>query len=145
MRRKLAAGNWKMNGLGASLAEAIALAAAHPSPGIDVVICPPATLLAPAARALSGSAIALGGQDCHTAASGAHTGDISAAMLGDAGARYAILGHSERRTDHGEIDALVRAKAEAALSAGLIAIVCIGETLAEPAADVSLARSTGGN
>jgi len=130
-RRKIAAGNWKMNGLGASLAEARALAIAHPAPGVDILLCPPATLLHRLSEALSGSAIGLGGQDCHAAEKGAHTGDISAAMLADAGARHVILGHSERRADHGETSAQVAAKAQAAQGAGLVAVVCIGETLAE--------------
>ena len=129
--QKLAAGNWKMNGLAASLAEVGALTAAHPSPTCEMLLCPPATLLAQMAWAAKGSALALGGQDCHPDAGGAHTGDISAAMLSDAGAAYVILGHSERRADHGESDALVRAKAAAALAAGLVAIVCIGETEAQ--------------
>ncbi len=131
MRRKLAAGNWKMNGTGAALAELKALARTIGTPGCDVLICPPATLLHRAAQTAQGSAIAIGGQDCHTANNGAHTGDISAAMLADAGASHVILGHSERRADHGETDAQVRIKAQAAISAGLIAIVCVGETLAQ--------------
>ncbi len=120
-----------MNGLAASLAEVGALTAAHPSPTCEMLLCPPATLLAQMAWAAKGSVLALGGQDCHPDAGGAHTGDISAAMLSDAGAAYVILGHSERRADHGESDALVRAKAAAALAAGLVAIVCIGETEAQ--------------
>jgi triosephosphate isomerase len=136
--RKLAAGNWKMNGLSAHLPEVTALIAAHPAPRCDVLLCPPATLLAPMARAAAGR-IALGGQDCHPKPQGAHTGDVSAAMLADAGARYVILGHSERRADHGETDALVRAKAEAAWAAGLTAIVCIGETEAQRDAGQTLA------
>lgn len=128
--RKLAAGNWKMNGLSAQLAEVSALIAAHPAPACEVLLCPPATLLAPMS-ALAAGRIALGGQDCHAKPSGAHTGDISAAMLADAGASHVILGHSERRADHGESDALVRTKAEAALAAGLVAIVCVGETEAQ--------------
>jgi triosephosphate isomerase (TIM) len=131
MRRKLAAGNWKMNGLAASLAELTALTAARPDPACDMLLCLPATLIAQGAWAAKGSHLMLGGQDCHIAASGAHTGDISAAMLGDAGASHVIVGHSERRADHGEGDGLIRAKAEAVQAAGLIAIVCIGETLAE--------------
>jgi len=131
MAGKLAAGNWKMNGLAASLAEIDALAAAHPSPGCDVLICPPATLLAPMGARAQGTAIATGGQDCHPEASGAHTGDISAAMLADAGASHVILGHSERRADHAETDALVADKARAAAAAGLVPIICVGETLAE--------------
>ncbi len=131
MRRKLAAGNWKMNGLAADLAELDALAAAQPDPACDVLICPPATLIAPMAARAAGGPVAIGGQDCHAAASGAHTGDVSAEMLADAGATAVILGHSERRADHGETDAEVRAKAEAARRAGLLAIVCVGETEAE--------------
>ncbi|MCU0903342.1 MAG: triose-phosphate isomerase [Tabrizicola sp.] len=126
--QKLAAGNWKMNGTGTNLAEVRALIAAHPAPGCEMLLCPPATLIAQMAEAAKGSRLFIGGQDCHPKASGAHTGDISAAMLADAGATHVILGHSERRTDHGETDALVKAKAEAALAAGLVAVVCIGET-----------------
>ena len=136
--RKLAAGNWKMNGTGDSLGEIRALAAAHPSPACDVLICPPATLLSRLSDA-AGDAIATGGQDCHANASGAHTGDTSAEMIADAGGSYVIVGHSERRTDHGETDAVVRAKAEAAWRAGLIAIVCVGETLEEREAGQTLA------
>ncbi|WP_212526056.1 triose-phosphate isomerase [Actibacterium sp. MT2.3-13A] len=128
--RKLAAGNWKMNGTGADLAEVAALRAAHPSPAVDILICPPATLLSRLSQA-AGPAIASGGQDCHAAASGAHTGDISAAMLIDAGASYVILGHSERRADHRETDAVVAAKCQAAWAAGLTAVVCVGETEAQ--------------
>ncbi|MGB3316805.1 MAG: triose-phosphate isomerase [Albidovulum sp.] len=130
MRRKLAAGNWKMNGTGKSLSEIEALAAAHPAPGCELLICPPATLLARMAAAKRG-AVMVGGQDCHQTASGAHTGDISAAMLADAGASHVILGHSERRADHDEGDALVRAKAAAAYSSALVAVICVGETEAE--------------
>ncbi|UWQ40084.1 triose-phosphate isomerase [Leisingera aquaemixtae] len=129
MRRKLAAGNWKMNGTGAALAELAALAESHSAPAADILVCPPATLLSRAAEAARG--IAIGGQDCHAKASGAHTGDLSAAMLKDAGASAVILGHSERRADHGETDAQVCAKAEAAMAEGLTAVICIGETLAE--------------
>ena len=128
MRRKLAAGNWKMNGTGASLAELSALAPASEG-AAEVLICPPSTLIAQAVSAAPG--IAIGGQDCHAAASGAHTGDISAPMLSDAGATYVILGHSERRTDHGETDNQVREKTRAAWEAGLTAVVCVGETLDE--------------
>lgn len=130
-RRKIAAGNWKMNGLGASLDEAQALAAAHPAPDVEILLCPPATLLHRMHEVLSGSAIAVGGQDCHAAGQGAHTGDISAPMLADAGARFVILGHSERRTDHGETSEQVAAKLRAAHAAGLVAVVCIGETLSQ--------------
>ena len=129
--RKLAAGNWKMNGLSAQLAEARALAEAFPAPGCEVLLCPPATLLAPMAQALSGSAIRVGGQDCHANAKGAHTGDVSAPMLADAGATFVILGHSERRADHGETSDQVAAKVRAAWGAGLVAVVCVGETLAQ--------------
>lgn len=138
-RRKLAAGNWKMNGISADLAEIDALADSFPAPGCDVLICPPATLIAPMAWRAKGKAIATGGQDCHAAESGAHTGDISAAMLKDAGAAYVIVGHSERRSDHGETDADVRAKAVAGIAAGLVAVVCIGETLEQREAGQTLA------
>ncbi|WP_119678403.1 triose-phosphate isomerase [Indioceanicola profundi] len=131
-RRPLIAGNWKMNGL---RADGTALAAAlvqrlkkADTARFDMLICPPATLIAPVGQVLEGSILALGGQDCHAAEKGAHTGDISAAMLADLGCRYVIVGHSERRQDHGESDATVRAKAAAAHKAGLIAIVCVGET-----------------
>ncbi len=127
MRRKLAAGNWKMNGLSADLAD-LAILAGRPPGTAEILVCPPATLIARAAEAVSGR-IALGGQDCHSAASGAHTGNISAAMLADAGATYVILGHSERRADHAETDAMVRAKATAARAEGIVAVVCLGETL----------------
>lgn len=126
----LIAGNWKMNGL---RAEAAALAAAlrGGAPGCDLLMCPPATVLAEVARLLQGSAVMVGGQDCHEAASGAHTGDVSAPMLRDAGAGWVILGHSERRQDHGELDVAVRRKAVAAAAAGLVPVVCVGETAAE--------------
>lgn len=138
MRRKLAAGNWKMNGTGADLAQISALIAAHPAPRIDMLICPPATLISRAADTAKGSPLAIGGEDCHANVSGAHTGDISAAMLADAGATYVITGHSERRADHGETDADVRAKTAAGIAAGLIAVVCIGETLGEREAGQTL-------
>ena len=131
MRRKLAAGNWKMNGSSADLAEVAALIAANPTPTIDLLICPPATLLAQMNWAKKAHPLALGGQDCHPNPKGAHTGDISAAMLADAGATHVILGHSERRADHAETDALVQAKALAAYAAGLTAVICIGETLSQ--------------
>jgi triosephosphate isomerase len=128
--RPLIAGNWKMNGLKASLAEFEAmLAGAGPLAGkADMLVCPPATLITAFADKARGSKLAVGAQDCHPKASGAHTGDLSAEMLADAGASAIIVGHSERRADHGESDALVRQKAEAAWRAGLTAIVCIGET-----------------
>ncbi len=128
-RRGLAAGNWKMNGTAGNLAEVRALVAAHPSPACDILICPPATLISRMAEAARGSALAVGGQDCHAQASGAHTGDISALMLADAGATHVITGHSERRTDHGETDADVSAKSIAGYAAGLTAVICVGETL----------------
>ncbi|WP_226782354.1 triose-phosphate isomerase [Oceaniglobus trochenteri] len=138
-RRKLAAGNWKMNGTAEALDQVRALLAAHGAPGCDILLCPPATLVHRMADLAQGSAVAVGGQDCHAAASGAHTGDTSAAMLVDAGASHVITGHSERRTDHGETDAQVRAKTEAAHGAGLVAVVCIGETLDQREAGETLA------
>ena len=132
--RPLVAGNWKMNGLSASLVEVEVMrrAADAGEAGVaELVVCPPATLLAQAAWKLRGGKLGLGAQDCHPEASGAFTGDISAPMLKDAGAAYVIVGHSERRTHHHETDQLVRAKAEAALKAGLTPIICIGETQAE--------------
>jgi triosephosphate isomerase (TIM) len=131
--KKLIAGNWKMNGTAASLAEIDAVVAAITRLGgaAEAMICPPATLISRAAERAAGSALKIGGQDCHPEASGAHTGDVSAEMLADAGAVAIIVGHSERRADHGEDDALVRAKALAAHRAGLTAIVCVGETEAE--------------
>jgi triosephosphate isomerase (TIM) len=133
-RRPLVAGNWKMNGLLASLAEVAAMAAAYDEAlkaRAELIVCPPATLIGLAAEVASRGGVGLGGQDCHAAASGAHTGDISAEMLKDAGASYVIVGHSERRADHGETDAVVQAKAAAALRAGLTPIICVGETRAE--------------
>jgi triosephosphate isomerase len=136
--RPLIAGNWKMNGLRHSMAEFEAMIAGAGAviAKADLLVCPPATLLAVFAEKTGGilpdqNVLALGAQDCHPKASGAHTGDISAEMLADAGASYVIVGHSERRADHGETDALVRHKAEAAWRAGLVAIVCIGETQAQ--------------
>lgn len=129
--RPFVAGNWKMHGLAANLAELKSLQdllAMEPLPEADIMICPPATLLAQARYFLSRSDILLGAQDCHPAPQGAHTGDISAEMLADAGAKAVIVGHSERRTDHGETDAIVAQKAAAAHRAGLAAIICIGET-----------------
>ncbi len=134
-RRPLIAGNWKMNKLSA---DGLALAAgvagrrrAQPDLPCDVLVCPPFTLLSEVAKAVAGAGVMVGAQDCHAKVSGAHTGDIAAAMLKDAGCGAVIVGHSERRTDHGETDAMVKAKAEAALAAGLMAVVCVGETLAE--------------
>ncbi len=131
-RRRICAGNWKMNGLAADLSAIKAIAAAPRR--AEVVLALPATLIARAA----GLGLALAGQDCHAAAKGAHTGDVSAAMLADAGAGWVILGHSERRRDHGETDAQVAAKAAAARAAGLTAIVCLGETEAEYRAGATL-------
>jgi triosephosphate isomerase len=130
--RQLIAGNWKMNGLRAD-ALALARAVADGAGGVagELLVCPPATVIRPVADELAGSRVQVGGQDCHVAASGAHTGDVSAAMLRDAGASWVILGHSERRSDHAETDALVRAKVAAAVAAGLDPIVCVGETEAE--------------
>lgn len=127
--RQLIAGNWKMNGTSASLAEieAVCGMVSTKPPACDVLICPPATLIAQAAHQARGR-IAIGGQNCHSEISGAFTGDVSAEMLKDAGASAVIVGHSERRQYHGETDAIVGAKAKAAWRAGLIAIVCIGET-----------------
>ena len=140
--RKLIAGNWKMNGLkreGLALARELAQRARRKAPDCDLLVCPPATLLAAANDVLAGSGIALGGQDCDVRQAGAHTGDVSAAMLRDAGCTYVILGHSERRADHHESDALIRAKAMAAHEAGLAVILCIGETAQERDAGQALA------
>ncbi len=131
MRRNLAAGNWKMNGLRGAADEIVKLAALQPNPNCDVLICPPATLLAPLAKVSVGTSVAVGGQDCHQNEKGAHTGDISAVMLKDAGAAYVIVGHSERRDDHGESNDLIAAKAQAAWTADLKAIVCCGESEAQ--------------
>jgi triosephosphate isomerase len=137
-RKKLVAGNWKMNGLRADglalageLARRARAAGGAETPRCDLLVCPPATLLGPVYDALAGSDIAVGGQDCHPAPKGAFTGDISAEMLADAGCRYVIVGHSERRHGHGETDALVREKAGAVRRAGLVPVICVGETLAE--------------
>ncbi|PPD41880.1 MAG: triose-phosphate isomerase [Methylocystis sp.] len=133
-RRPLVAGNWKMNGLLASLAEIAAMGAAYDDvlkEKAELIVCPPATLVGLAVELTARGAIGLGAQDCHPLASGAHTGDISAEMLKNAGASYVIVGHSERRADHAETDAIVQAKATAALRAGLTPIICVGETRAE--------------
>ncbi len=133
--KPLVAGNWKMNGLKAATKELASLvkavAGTKSKPRCDIMICPPATILSLCAETARGSGIKMGGQDCHAEASGAHTGDISAEMLRNAGARACIVGHSERRTDHGESSSDVKNKAEAAHRAGLMAIVCLGETAAE--------------
>lgn len=130
--RTIIVGNWKMNGLrseGDILVRAFAERMTRGAPvRHEIVFCPPATLLVALAEALADAGITLGAQDCHTGTGGAHTGDLSAAMLADAGCDYVIVGHSERRTDHGETDGLVRAKSEAVCAAGLIPIICIGET-----------------
>ncbi|MBW8724907.1 MAG: triose-phosphate isomerase [Inquilinus limosus] len=135
MARKLIAGNWKMNLLrdeGTAVARDLALRLARTvDPAFDLLICPPATIIAPIADAVQGSGLAVGGQDCHTAQQGAHTGDISARMLADLGCSHVIVGHSERRQDHGEIDLVVAEKAAAAQAEGLVAIICVGETEAE--------------
>lgn len=128
MRRKIAAGNWKMNGLKASIAELEALKGSTKGATCDIILCPPATLVAAMADVAAGSGIVIGGQDCHWNETGAHTGDTSAEMLADAGAAAVILGHSERRADHGETDAEVNKKSQAAWRAGLQAIICVGET-----------------
>ncbi|WP_081875401.1 triose-phosphate isomerase [Tepidicaulis marinus] len=132
--KALVAGNWKMNGLKASRREVAALAKKLAGAGrvpCEVLICPPATLIASLADTAKGSAVKIGAQDCHAKESGAHTGDISAEMVKDAGGKFIIVGHSERRTDHGESDKDVREKSQAVYRAGLTAIVCIGETEAE--------------
>jgi triosephosphate isomerase len=131
-RRPLVAGNWKMNGLSASVGELRKIIAGAGQLGnVDVMVCPPATLLAGFVAAARGSRVAIGAQDCHTAVAGAYTGDIAAEMLKDAGAQAVIVGHSERRHYHGESDAMVRDKALAARRAGLAPIICVGETRAE--------------
>ncbi len=130
-RKILIAGNWKMNGLSEQLSEVRAIADGLGGQGdVSVLVCPPATLIRSVRDALEAGAH-VGGQNCHFAEKGAHTGEISAAMLKDAGASHVILGHSERRTDHGEASELVRRKLAAAHAAGLVAVVCVGETLAE--------------
>ncbi len=126
----LIVGNWKMNGLGAALPEVAAIAATPSRPGLRLWLAPPFTLIDRAVAASRGR-IAIGGQDCHAAVQGAHTGDVAAAMLADAGATFVIVGHSERRADHGETDAEVQAKALAGRAAGLDVIVCVGESEAE--------------
>ena len=136
--KKLAAGNWKMHGTDAAMQEVGTLIAAHPAPDCEVLLCPPATLIATMAAQAAGSPLMVGAQDCHFNASGAHTGDLSADMLRAAGASHVILGHSERRADHAESDALVLAKARAAIAAGLVAIVCVGETEAQRDAGATL-------
>ena len=139
--KKLVAGNWKMHGTGDALGGVAAIAGAAQSFSCDVALCLPATLIERAVRAAPGFAV--GGQDCHAAESGAHTGDISAAMLKDAGARLTIVGHSERREAHGESDVDVRAKTEAAFAAGLAVILCVGESLEIRVAGEAVATVSG--
>ncbi len=148
-RKKLVAGNWKMNGLrsdGLALAAELAGRARAAGEGdkiaCDLLICPPATLLGLVHDALAGSGIALGGQNCHPMPKGAFTGDVSAEMLADAGCSHVILGHSERRHGHGETDALVREKVGAARRAGLVPVVCVGESLAQRQAGEAVAAVT---
>jgi triosephosphate isomerase (TIM) len=149
---RLIVGNWKMNGLRSALSEVASLCdqlstSQDEHAQTQVVICPPATLLAPLASQFSGRGIEWGGQDCHPKTSGAHTGDLSAPMFADLGAKFVILGHSERRADHGETDALVAAKAGSAIAAGLIPIICVGESEAQrdagQAQDVVLGQIAG--
>ncbi len=145
-RRMLVAGNWKMNGLradGLALAQDIVARAAGGLSACDLLVCPPATLLVPVGKAIAGSGVALGGQNCHAAERGAYTGDVSAEMLKDAGCSYVIVGHSERRQNCGESDADARAKVSAAWRAGLVAILCIGETRAEREAGRAVAVVSG--
>ncbi|HMO28421.1 triose-phosphate isomerase [Enterovirga sp.] len=140
--KPLVAGNWKMNGVKRSLGVIAEIGLGYTAElrsRADLLVCPPATLLQAAAVVALGSRVAVGAQDCHAKASGAHTGDLSAEMLVESGATHVIVGHSERRTDHGESDAAVKAKAEAALAAGLTAIVCVGETREEREAGRALA------
>ena len=142
MRRKLAAGNWKMHGSSASLAQLDELTAAHADAAVDILICPSTPLIWRATQVAQGTSVSIGAQDCHPLDQGAHTGDVSAPMLTDAGATYVILGHSERRADHGEDDATVCAKTNAALAHGLIPIVCIGESLEQREAGTTLSVLT---
>ena len=141
--RPLVAGNWKMNGLKAGLSEAKAVGDAMAGPlsavAVDTMLAPPATLLMAMSEACGQGGLTFAGQDCHSNASGAHTGDISAEMLKEAGAAAVIVGHSERRADHAETDAVVKSKADAAHRAGLIAVICVGETIAERKAGETLA------
>lgn len=138
MARKLAAGNWKMNGMGPDLVQVDALADAVAAASCEVLLCPPATLIARMAERAGLTDLYVGAQTCHPAGAGAHTGDLSAAMLADAGATHVIVGHSERRADHAETSEDVAAQVTAAIDAGLIAIICVGETEAERDAEVTL-------
>jgi triosephosphate isomerase (TIM) len=145
-RRKLIAGNWKMNGLradGIALASGIVARASAEAPACDLLVCPPATILHAVGEAIAGSPVALGGQNCHHLEKGACTGDVSAEMLKDAGCAYVILGHSERRASCGETDAMVNAKVDAAWRAGLTPILCVGETRAEREAGRELSVCSG--
>jgi triosephosphate isomerase (TIM) len=137
--RPLVAGNWKMNGLGSSLTDVTKLVSGLGAAACDVLIAPPSTLVHRLAQVVAGSKVAVSGQDCHGQASGAYTGDVSAEMLRDAGATAIIVGHSERRANHGEGNGVVKAKADAAHRAGLIAIVCVGETIDERKSGQTLA------
>ncbi|MGH6948967.1 MAG: triose-phosphate isomerase family protein, partial [Kiloniellales bacterium] len=143
MALPLIAGNWKMNGLAAESGRRVLELRVRQGAGgldhVELAVFPPHPLLPLIARALDGSRIALGAQDCHEKTSGAHTGDVSAELLADVGCSYVILGHSERRQDHGEDDAMVKAKAGAAVAAGLVPVVCLGETEAERDAGRALA------
>ena len=141
--RKLAAGNWKMNGTLASLTEVETLMRDCAAAKVEMLICPPATLVRPMVERVGQGVVAVGGQDCHAKPSGAHTGDISAEQLRDAGASFVIVGHSERRADHGETDQIVAAKAVAAHRAGLISVICVGETEAQRDAGETLAVIAG--
>lgn len=142
MRKPLVAGNWKMNGTRMSLTELGEMGKAYGTAlraKVDMLICPPATLLYPASAVVIGTGIATGAQDCHANPPGAHTGDLSAGQLFDAGASAIIVGHSERRADHNETDADVKAKAEAVIAQGMLAIICVGETRAQREAGKALA------
>lgn len=138
MRRKLCAGNWKMNGVAGDLSEIAALTGTKPAPTVDVLLCPPATLIAQAAALAGDKALEIGAQDCNAAASGAFTGDISAPMVKDAGAAAVLLGHSERRDYHNETSDLIAEKVGSAWDAALCAVVCLGETLSEREAGQTL-------
>jgi triosephosphate isomerase (TIM) len=138
MRRKLAAGNWKMNGNAAMIAELATLASQQSDTGPQIIICPPSTLLTSAVETCRNSKVEIGGQDCHAAQAGAHTGDVAASMIADTGASAVIVGHSERRADHHETNGDIRAKTQAAWGAGLTAILCIGESEAERAGEGTL-------
>ncbi|ABG32481.1 triose-phosphate isomerase [Roseobacter denitrificans] len=138
MQRKLAAGNWKMNGTVADLSMIDSLNSAHPNPGCEILLCPPAHLLSQAVAQARTGPVRIGAQNCHSADTGAYTGDISAPMLADVGASHVIVGHSERREGYGETDADVKDKAAAAQAAGLTPILCIGESLEQREAGAAL-------